>query len=217
MKKFYLVLTALVLAGCGTSPENITATAVMAQAQTQTAAPTPTSTLTPTFTPSPTSTSTSTPTPKPTNTPEPTPASVGGSINFDTLEITLLQVDTHSHIVPGGVYYYYAKKGYVFVELGVLVRNTGVTPIRMQIKDIYIVDESGKKWFSIFGTSKTVEVGRNFNPISISLTDTVNSGEEVIVFHKDTYLRLIFTSRVEHSLLFGIQDSPRFGIDVNEQ
>jgi hypothetical protein len=59
MKTSYFLLTALLLAGCGTSPGYLTATAMMAQAQTQTVAPR----LTPTFTPQPTSTSTSTPHP----------------------------------------------------------------------------------------------------------------------------------------------------------
>lgn len=212
MKTFYRVMMTLVLAGCGASPENLTATAVMAQAQTQTAAPTLTPTFTPTFTPSPTSTSTATP--RPTNTPEPTPASIGETIPFGSLEITLVQVDTHSHIVPGGYYYYYAKEGYVFVEVGVLVRNSGATPVQMRMKNIYIIDENGDQWFSVFSASKTVEIGRSFNPISISLSDIVNSGEENISFEKDTYLRLIFSSKVEQHLLLAIRNSPRFAIDL---
>jgi hypothetical protein len=215
MKTLSIVLMALLLVGCGTSPENLTVTAVVAQAETQAAAPSLTPTFTPTFTPQPTSTSTPSPTPKPTNSPQPTPASIGGTINFGPLEITLLHVETHSHIVPGGYYYYYAKSGYVFVELGVRVRNTGATPVKLFMKDIYIVDENGNKWFANFGTSKTVEVGKSFNPISLSLSDYVNSGEENISFEKDTYLRLIFSAKENQSLLFGIQNSPQFIFDVN--
>ena len=217
MKALSIVLMALLLASCGTSPEHLTATAVMAQAQTQTAAPSLTPTLTPTSTPQPTSTSTSTPTPKPTNTPEPTPASIGETIKFGSLEITLLQIETHSHVVPGGYYYYYAKAGYIFVELGVLVRNTGATPVQMRMKNIYIIDENGDKWFANFGTSKTVEVGRSFNPITISLSDYVNSGEEIITFEKDTYLRLIFSAKENQSLFFGMQNSPQFTFDVKKK
>jgi len=50
MKTLYIVLIALLLAGCGLSSEQIVETAVVALAQTQTAAPTLTPTLTPTAT-----------------------------------------------------------------------------------------------------------------------------------------------------------------------
>ncbi len=217
MKAFYIVLIVLILAGCGTSPEHLTATAVMAQAQTQTAAPTLTPTFTPTSTPKPTSTSTSTPTPKPTNTIEPTPASISETVKFGSLEITLLRVETHSHIVPGGFYYFYAKEGYVFVELGVLVRNIETTPVKMFMKNIYIVDENDDKWFANFGTSRTVEVGKKFDPVSIKLSDTANTGDENISFEKDTYLRLIFYVKDNQNFLFGIRNSPRFAFDANKK
>jgi len=217
MKASYFVLMALVLASCGTSPEHLTATAVMAQAQTQTAAPSLTPTLTPTATPRPTSTPTSTPTPKPTLTPTPTPAAIGGIIKFGPLEITLLNIETHSQIVPGGYYYYYANPGYVFIELSILVRNTETTPVEMRMKHLFIVEENGDKWFANFGTSKTVEVGKSFNPINIRLTDTVNTGEENISFEKDTYLRLIFSAKDNQSILFAIQNSPQFTFDVNKK
>jgi len=68
MKALYILLIALLVAGCGLSPEQVTATADAAQAQTQTAAPT----LTPTLSPTPTLTST--PTLTPTITPSPTPS-----------------------------------------------------------------------------------------------------------------------------------------------
>jgi hypothetical protein len=69
MKILYVILSAVLLAGCGPSAEQLTATAVMAQAQTQTAAPTktptpePTATRTPSRTPMPSSTATNTPEP----------------------------------------------------------------------------------------------------------------------------------------------------------
>lgn len=72
MKVLYIVLIAILLAGCGPSAEQMTATAVMAQAQTQTAAPTFTSTATLTLTPTQTPTSTLTPTNTPTLTPSST-------------------------------------------------------------------------------------------------------------------------------------------------
>jgi len=218
MKALYTVLMVLLLAGCGTSPEHLTATVVMAQAQTQTAAPGLTSTFTATSTPQPTFTLTLTRTPTPTNTPEPTPATIGEIIQFGPLEITLLQVENHSQIVPGGYYSYYAKPGNIFVELGVLVRNTAATPVSMYMKNIYIVEENGDKWFASFGTSRIVEVGKRFNPIiSIRLSDIANTGEENISFEKDTYLRLIYYVKDNQALRFGILNSPQFTFDVNKK
>jgi len=63
MKILYVMLVAILIAGCGPSAEEMTATAMIAQAQTQTAAPTKTPTMTPTMTLTPTKTLT------PTNTP----------------------------------------------------------------------------------------------------------------------------------------------------
>jgi len=190
----------------------------MVQAQTQTAAPSLTSTFTATSTPQPTFTLTLTRTPTPTNTPEPTPATIGEIIQFGPLEITLLQVENHSQIVPGGYYSYYAKPGNIFVELGVLVRNTAATPVSMYMKNIYIVEENGDKWFASFGTSRIVEVGKRFNPIiSIRLSDIANTGEENISFEKDTYLRLIYYVKDNQSLRFGILNSPQFTFDVNKK
>jgi len=213
MKELYIILIAILITGCGASPEPPTVTVVMEQIQTPSAAPTLTPTFTSTATPKPTFNSTSIPTP--TSSPEPTPASIGEIIKFGTLEITLLQVETHSQIVPGGNYYYYAKKGYIFVELGVMVRNTTESPVQMHLRDIYVVDERGSQWFASFGASKTVDVGKSYNPIYIDLSDTLNTGNENISFEKDTYLRLIFSVNKNQSLLFGIQNSPRFTFDVN--
>jgi hypothetical protein len=217
MKAPYIFLVSLLLAGCGASPEQLTATAVMAQAQTQTAAPTLTPTLTPTSTLTPTPTSTSTRTPRPTNTPEPTPAPINETIKFDSLEITLLQVKTHSHIVPGGYYYYYAKAGYIFVDLGVLVSNTGTQPIKMFMRNLYIVDENNNQWFANFGSLETVEVGKKINPSSINISNDVNTGNENVLFEKDTYLRLIFYVKDNQTLLFGIGNSPKFTFTVNKK
>jgi hypothetical protein len=125
-----------------------------------------------------------------------------------------LKAETHSHIVPGGYYYYYAKPGFTFVELSVLVRNTGTSPVQTRMKNIYVIEQNGKKWFASFGTSKTVEVDRSYNPISISLSDIANTGEENISFEKDTYLRLIFYVADNQNVRFAIEDSPQFAFDV---
>lgn len=83
MKALYVLLIAILLAGCGPSAEQMTATAIMAKAQTQTAAPT----FTPTFTSTPTVTPTLTP--SPTITPSPTPAlpTVAGLIQLNFVPV----------------------------------------------------------------------------------------------------------------------------------
>jgi len=225
MKALYIVLIGLFLAGCGPSPVQLTATAVMAKAQTQTAAPTLTltPTCTPTLTPTstPTSTLTPTPTPRPTNTPTPTPAAIGNKVKFDYLpiEITVLWAQTHSHVVPGGSYYYYAKTGYTFVELGVLVRNTETKPVNMVMKDIFLLqdNDSTTTFFPYFSASKTVEVDTRFAPLSLKIPDTLNTGNENISFEKDTYLRLIFYVKDNHDFFFGILNSPKITIDVKNK
>jgi len=219
----YIVLIGLLLAGCGPSPEQLTATAVMAHAQTQTAAPTstPTRTLTPTSTSTPTPTLTPTPTTKPTSTPVPTPASIGDKVKFDYLpiEVTVLWAQTHSHIVPGGYYYYYAKTGYTFVELGVLVRNTGTKPLNIHTKNIYLFQDTGSttNFTPSFSASKTVDVDQRFDPLSLKISDSTNTGEENISLENDTYLRLIFYVKDNHNFLFGILNSPQITIDVKNK
>src|SRR6266545_4115467 len=100
MKALYIILLVVLLAGCAPSAAQLTATAVKANVQTQTAAPTLTLT--------PTSTSTSTPkptlTPRPTLTPTPVPATVGETVQYKNLEITLLDVVTHTQFMPSDYY-----------------------------------------------------------------------------------------------------------------
>jgi hypothetical protein len=200
----------ILLAGCGPSSEQMTATAVMAKAQTQTAAPT----LTPTFTPTSTSTPKPTATPKPTITPTPSPAAVGETVAYNDLQITLLEVVTHTHIVTGGYYYYYSKPGEIFIDMTVLVRNKRSDLVKVRMKEIYIVDETDNAWYPNFGGVQTVELERHFNPMASIKIDETYSGSEVIAFEKDTYLRLIFYVKDNQDLLFGVQGSPQFVIPV---
>ncbi len=210
MKAFYIILVVVLLAGCAPSSEQMTSTAVMAQAQTQTAAPTITPTVTPSFTPPPTFTST----PMPTSTPEPTPAPVGETIKYNGLEITLLEVATHSHIVTGGYYYYYSEPGRTYVDITVRVRNTGNAPVVMAMKNLYLVDETGDSWYANFSGTQTVEIEKRFNPMaSLKLEKTV-SGETPVSFEKDTYLRLVWYTNTGQDLIFGIGDAPQFTFSV---
>ncbi|RPI91240.1 MAG: hypothetical protein EHM40_16300 [Chloroflexi bacterium] len=212
MKALYIVLGLILLAGCAPSPEELTATAAAGRAQTQTAAPTRTATptRTPTKTPKPTSTSTSTPT----NIPTPTPAVVEGTVPYKNLEITLLEADTHSHIVNAWSYFYYSEAGKIYIDLAVRVRNREESAVSVFLKEIYIIEENGEIWYPAFSDSRTVELERAFIPMaSLKLQETY-AGNDLITFKKDTYLRLAWYVAQGQEVLFGIQDSPQFIIPV---
>ena len=210
MKALYIILVVVLLSGCAPSSEQMTATAVMAQAQTQTAAPTLTPTVTPTLTPPPTATST----PKPTITPQPTPAPVGETVKYNDLEITLLEVATHSHIVTGGYYSFYSEPGRIFVDIAVRVRNTGNVPVRMAMKNLYLVEESGDSWYANFSGLKTVEIEKRFNPMASLKIEETLSGETPVSFDKDTYLRLVWYTDANQDFLFGVGNAPPFTFSI---
>lgn len=210
MKAFYIILAVILLAGCAPSSAQMTSTAVMAQAQTQTAAPTITPSVTPTLTPPPTLTST----PEPTLTPQPTPAPVGETIKYNGLEITLLEVATHSHIVTGGYYYYYSKPGQTYLDLAVRVRNAGSIPVEILMKNIYITEETGDSWYANFSGVQTVELEKRFNPMASLKLDETRFGYTPISFEKDTYMRLVFYIKTSQDILFGIEDSPQYTFSV---
>ena len=183
-----------------------------------TATPIPTNTLEATKTPIPTNTATATATPKPTSTPlptktpvppTPTPAPIGVSVISDSLEITVLDVTTHSHIVPGGLYYYYSKPGKTFVDVSVRVRNLNPgKPVRVQWRYVYILEGNGDSWYPLYGDIKQVDSGKQFNPNNISISTEVR-GSDFVAFDNDTYLRLIYyvTNDPNQTILFRIEDS----------
>jgi hypothetical protein len=207
MKRLYLVLTVVFLLACGVSNEQLTATAVVANAQTQTAAPTRTPTAKPTSTPRPTST------PKPTETPLPEPAAIGETVQYGDLEITLLEVVTHTQIMLSSGYGYDAKTGYIFVDLAALVRNRSDKPVKVKMEHIYVVDENKDAWYPFYGGTQTVELERRFNPMATIKLNQI-FGDTVVSFEKDTYLRLVWPVHENHDLLFGIKDSPWFAISM---
>ena len=179
-----------------------------------TATPEPTNTAPATHTPLPTGTATPKPTStsKPTATeipPTPTPAPIGVAVNYNELEITLLDVVPHSQIVTGGSYYYYSKPGEIFIDLAVRVRNLNAgNPVRVQWSYIYVVEARGI-WYPLYGVTKKVDSGTEYDAFNIALGPEVN-GEDFIEFDGDTYLRLIYyiEDDPEQILLFGIEDSP---------
>jgi hypothetical protein len=211
MKAFYILLTIVLLAACAPSNEQLTATALVEAAQAQTAAPT----LTHTVTPQPTPTSTLIPTSTPTETPKPVLAALGESVKLRGLEITVLEVATHSHIVTGGYYSYYSKEGEIFLDVAVLVRNTETVPVTVEVGDIYIIEETGDTWYSNFSGLQSVEVGRQFNALATLKLEKNISRYEKIQFQKDTYLRLVYYTKQNQHILFGIQNSPQIVLTVD--
>jgi len=187
-----------------------------------TATPLPTNTPAATNTPSPTNTATPKPTftPRPTATkipPTPTPAPIGVSVVYDSLEITVLDVVTHSHIVTGGSYYYYSKPGDTFIDMAVRVKNLNPGhPVQVQWSYIYIVEPRGT-WYPLYGVMKQVNSGTEYDPFNIGIDYEVN-GDSFIEFDKDTYLRLIYyvVDDPQQIFLFGIEDSPMIGFQLKK-
>jgi hypothetical protein len=212
MKAIYLLIAlCLVLSACGPSAQQLTSTAVAAFTNTPTA----------TQTPLPTETATPTPTrtPRPTKTnipPTPTPASIGSSVIYDSLEITVLDVATHSQIVPGGLYYYYSKPGFTFIDLGVLVKNLNPgQPVKVAWSYIYVTEAGGKSWYPLYGDFKQVDSGKTYDPFNIGVKTEIN-GSSTMTFDNDTYLRLIYyvTDDPNQTILFNIEDSPLIGFKL---
>jgi len=187
-----------------------------------TATPVPTNTREATNTPLPTNTVTPKPTftARPTATkipPTPTPAPIGVSVIYDSLEITVLDVVTHSQIVTGGRYYYYSKPSETFIDMAVRVRNLKAgSPIRIQWKYIYIVEPKGT-WYPLYGVTRRMDSGKEYDPFNIAIDFEVN-GENVVEFDDDTFLRLIYyvADDPEQTLLFGIENSPQISFQIKK-
>lgn len=195
-------ILALLVTACGGGIPAATPT----PAPTNTPEPTPTPLPTATATPKPTSTPRPTATPIP---PTPTPAPIGVPVTYNSLEITLLDVVTHGHIVPGGTYYYYSKPGETFVDLAVRVRNLEPgRAIQIPWSYIYVIEPKGT-WYPLYGETRRVDRGAEFDPFNLPIQLEVN-GDNVVEFDDDTYMRLIYyvVDDPEQTILFGIEDSP---------
>jgi len=197
---FIILVSILILACSGGGLAAATSTPM----PTNTPLPTATNTPNPTATPKPTET------PLPTATPFPTPAPLGETVQYGSLEITVFDVITHDLIVPGGQYYWYTPEGYIFIDVGVLVKNTNpASPVSVEWGYIGIEESNGDAWYPGFADTKAVSSGSQVDPFSISIATEVEP-DDVVVFEEDTYMRLIFVVVDDpgQGILFGIEDSP---------
>jgi len=130
----------------------------------------------------------------------------------------VLGVTTHSHIVPGGLYYYYSEPGKTFIDVGVRVRN--LTPgkaVLVPWSYVYVVEADNKSWYPVYGDTKQVDNGKQFDPFNIGISTEVD-GSNSLSLDKDTYLRLIYyvTDDPSQIILFGIKDSPLIEFQIKK-
>jgi len=150
------------------------------------------------------------------NSATPMPVNIGETVQIGSLEITVLKFDNHNLIVPGGKKYFYAKSGYAFLDLGVIVKNTNSgNPINLAWNTIYIAEENGKVWAPTFADVKVgaseidpFTIGINTQITKDLLTKTVEFGGS------DVYMRLIYVvDNKDQTVLFGVADSPQTKIE----
>jgi hypothetical protein len=200
-----LSVAALIVLGCAAAGAVATPTV-----------PPPTTTPTSTATlPPPTSTPRPTPTPTATPTLIPTPAAVGDKVQYGNLEITLIGVDTHDLIVPGGLYYYYpTDRSQYFLDLGVLISDVepGHTTT-IAVPNVYIVEEDGGAHYPGFLDKKIVDRGTKFDPFEIGIATQTSDNSQLFIA-RDTYVRLVFVIGKNQMILFGIADSPQIAFQV---
>jgi hypothetical protein len=174
----------------------------------------PRSTYTPTAIVTSTMAPTSTPVPTATDIPTSTPAPLGKVVRNGSLEITVMDVNRHDNLIPGNGYRYWAKTGYIIIDLIVKLQNTGSDPASLKWSDLYVIDGSGYHRDLLFGGSQKASKKERVNPLAIDYQD-VNGRTEITV--SDTvYMRAIFiiTDKPQQSVLFGIGDSPLIGFTV---
>jgi len=146
--------------------------------------------------------------PPPTFAPTPisSPAPMGIPVNYQSLQITLLNITTHDLIYTGEDIAFYPQSGDKIIDLGVLVRNSGAT-VAIKWKDIGIMESNGSAWYPNFCGEKTVSYGQIYDPFNIKISETQE--EQFASFANDTYIRLIFyVKNVPQNILFTIKDSP---------
>lgn len=169
------VITLLVVA-CNS---NVIVEQTMERTATSTPIPTNTATLRPTSTPRPTATFT------------PTPAPAGVPVANSAYEVNVIKVRKLPTVYSDRWHYWYAKTGYLLMELGVKVTNLKVgTTVRVPWRNISVKDSNGI-WNPYWGGFRPVESGLEIDPASLSFAILEKETDQV-VFDEDVYLRLIW-------------------------
>ncbi len=174
-----------------------TNTALPASTATRTALPRPTSTPRPTATPVP---------------PTATPAQVGDIVADELYEVTIVHIRKLNTVYLDSVYQWVPSPGYLFLEVGVKVKNLipGST-VNIPWTDIYVIDENGDSWSPGWAGYKPVAAGVNANPKEIIFAElNLNTPSEKVTFKEDAYLRLIWTIEDKNpsTVRFGFDTSP---------
>lgn len=182
-----------------------------------TATPSPSSTNTPspTFVPTITPTSTPSRTPTPTRTLTPTPVPAGSTVTFDGLQITVMEALYRYTICPGSEPCWEPKPDYVFIDVGVLVRNLrNDGPYQVKWKDVHL-SARDMQFPPTWAATKTFPIGTGVDPhfpLYIRLEGLLNE-EAVVEFEQDTYLRLVYVVPY-YGFTFGIGDSPQSELSI---
>jgi hypothetical protein len=203
---FVAVIAILVLACAGQAVAEATATAAATRTPAATSTPLPTNTATP----RPTST------PDPTATLEPTPAPVGVAAANEDFEVTVVKVRKLQTVYLDKIYQWIANPGYLFLELGVKVRNLKAgSTVSVPWANIYVEDKDGA-WYPGWGAFKAVASGTEISPTSLIFAQIKNEREQV-VFDEDVYLRLIWTIADQNPsiVLFGFDNSPMIEVTID--
>jgi hypothetical protein len=139
---------------------------------------------------------------------------VGDVVHFGALEITVLKAVTHTRIDTASGSYTPGDKTLIYLDLGVLVRNTGPDQtVFLAYRRFGVTEESGSKWYPDFIETKTVDVGTIFDPFSLKIADQSTEGGG-LQLQKDTYLRALFIVTRRQTVMFRIQHSPPIAIQV---
>lgn len=207
IKALLISLAALLALSC--SAVSIGATATPAPTYTPEAIKT--ATPRPTFTPRPTSTPSPTATKIP---PTPTPAAKGEAVTNGKIEVTVLDMFRHDKIVPGGTYYYWAKPGYIIIDIFVKVKNLQTSSVSIKWDDVRIAEGEGSSKGNVFaGGWKAVSGKEKVAPLSFGYTEVTKGSNAQIVFDDTVYLQVIYIiAKDTEFVLFSIEDAPQIQV-----
>ncbi len=189
----------------GTAP---TAAATPSATSEPSRAPTtrPTFTRTPTFTPRPTAT-------KIIPTATLTPAAKGEIVSNGRIEVVALDMFRHDKIVPGGMYWYRPKPGYLVIDLFVKVKNLTGKTLTIPWSDALLLI-GAKTETPDFAGFQPAKGNQKVAPLSFGY-DELYEGS-AFTFDDTVYLQIIYViSDSEHiTALFRLQNAPLIQINV---